>query len=113
MATLTVQTLNRSGITPTYAAAGAGGDSTPTDTDTFLHIKNGGGGAITATVITTGILLGDVSIVDVTVSVPAGGERMIGPLPYEHFAHSSDGLTDITYSGVTSVTVGVFRVQQP
>ncbi len=49
-----------------------------------------------------------------SVSVPATtGDRMIGPLPAEHFADPSDGLAAITYSGVTSVTVAAVQVTKP
>lgn len=113
MATLTVQDLKRTGLAPTYAAASAGGDKFAPSKDTFLHVKNGSAGALTVTVVTPNSLIPDVAIADVAVSVPAAGERMIGPFPYEHFANSADGLCDITYSGVTSLTVAAVRINQP
>lgn len=113
MATLTVQDVKRTGVGPTYAAAAGGGDKFAPSKDTFLHAKNGSAGALTVTVVTPNEAFKDVAIADVAVSVPAGGERMIGPFPAEHFANSADGLADITYSGVTSLTIGAFKLTQP
>ena len=114
MATLTVQNVNRVGLAPTYAAATGGGDKfAPTDR-TWLHVKNASAGAITVTIVTPGTALPDVGIADVAVSVPATtGERLIGPFPYEFFANPADGLADITYSGVTSLTVAAVKLTQP
>lgn len=113
MATLAVQSLKRTGLNPSYAAASAGGDKFAPSRETFLHVKNGGGGSITATITTPREAFPDVAVADVAVAVPAGGERMIGPFPAEHFAAASDGLADISWSGVTSVTVAAVQLIQP
>jgi len=113
MATLATQTITRAGVAAAYTAAAGGGDKLTPDQYTFLHVKNGGGSSITVTIVTPRDALPNVAVADVAVSVPNGGERMIGPFPAEHFAGLTDGLADITYSGVTSVTVGAFRVSQP
>jgi hypothetical protein len=47
---------------------------------------------------------------DRVVSVPAGGERMIGPLSGSKYRNATTGVASITYSGVTSLTLGVFDV---
>lgn len=106
MATLATQTIRRSGLAPAYAAATAGGDEfTPTD-QTFLHVKNGSAGALTVTVVTPGNAIEDVAIADLAVSIPAAGERMIGPFPGGYFANSAiGGRAAISYSGVTSLTI--------
>lgn len=72
-------------------------------------MKNGGASSITVTVnsVTPSNYGTDV---DLVVSVPAGGERRIGPLSEQRFASPSDGLVAVTYSDVTSVTVGAFKV---
>lgn len=109
MADLTVTNLSRAGITPTLGAAGAGGDTfTNSDERAFVVVKNGGGSAITVTldILTT---VDGQAVTDPTVSVPASGERWIGPFPRNHYNNAQDKVT-ITYSSVTSVTVGVFRV---
>lgn len=114
MATLTTQNISRTGVGPTYAACTGGGDRFTPDKDTFLHVKNGSGGALTVTVAATKVPLPGMTITNVVVSVPAGGERMIGPFPYDMFA-AVDGsaLADVTYSGVTSLTIGVIKTVEP
>lgn len=111
MATLTVQEVTRAGVALMTAAAAAGGDKFAPSNLTWLRVVNGGAGAITVTIVTPNTLISDVPIADVSVSVGAGATREIGPFPYEHFANSADGLADITYSGVASVTIGAFRLK--
>lgn len=113
MATLTTQTVVRAGVAPVYAAAAAGGDKFAPSETTFLHVKNTGAGALTVTVTPTRVPLTGLTQTFPAVSIPATtGDRMIGPFPHEHFA-ASDGLADITYSGVTGLTVAAVRVSQP
>ena len=112
MAVLSIQTVTRAGIAPTYAAAAAGGDKFAPDIDTVLHVKNASAGALTVTVVTPRQTSYGSDIADVAVSVPAAGERLIGPFPTEHFAGTADGLADITYSGVTSLTVAALKVAE-
>lgn len=108
MATITADAIALAGTEPTYNAADAAGDKfTPTDR-TFLHVKNGSAGSITATVTTVGTVLGQ-AIEDVAVAVPAGEERLIGPFPRNHFA-GADGLADVAWSATASVTFAVVRI---
>lgn len=113
MAVLTVQTVVRSGVGPTYASCAGGGDKFLPDATTFLHVKNGSGGDLTVTVAAVATVLPNLSVGNVAVSVPAGAERMIGPFPAQFFANSADGNADITYSGVTSLTIAAVKVSQP
>lgn len=114
MATLTVNDVTRAGFRDDNAlvAAAGGGDSFLPGRDVFIRVNNGGGGAITVTVETKNTSYGH-AVADVSVSVTNAQSRLIGPFPAEVFADPSDGLADITYSGVTSVTVGAFRLAQP
>ncbi len=112
MATLATQSITRAGLEATYAAAAGGGDKFAPDANAVLHVKNGSGGDITVTVATQGTVVGN-PIADNAVVVTAGEERFIGPWPYEHYSAAADGLAAITYSGVTSLTVAVFRLSQP
>ncbi len=113
MATFATQEVRRSGLAPAYSAAAGGGDSFTPDNDTFIHVKNASGASITVTVVTPGSAFEDTTISDIAVSVPATtGDRMIGPFPPQHFADPSDGLADITYSGVTSLTVAVLKLRR-
>ncbi len=108
MATLTTQQIVNTGLTPSFASAAGGGDRfTPGDT-TFIEVVNGSGGSITVTVDSK-VNSNYGTDVNLAVAVGAGARARIGPLPAQRFA-ASDGLGDITYSGVTSLTVGVFAV---
>lgn len=108
MATLATQKIARSGLAPAYAAATGGGDKLTPGQNTYLHVKNGGGASITVTLETPASVGQNLVTTPLAVVVPNAGERLIGPLPGSIFADPTDGLTDVTYSAVTSVTVGVF-----
>ena len=111
MAVLATQLVTRAGVAPTYAAAAGGGDRFTPGPATWLHVKNASGGAITVTVVTPRNDAWGNTIADNTISVPATtGERVIGPFPAEAYGSVTDGLADITYSGVTSLTIGCFSV---
>lgn len=112
MAALSTQTITRSAITPTYSAVSASDTFTP-NAQTFVHIKNGGGSSDTVGIP---VLQGDppgLTISDLSISVTNGQERMIGPLPANFFADPTTGAGTITNSFTTSVTIGVFNLQQP
>lgn len=109
MAALATQKLALPSITPTFAAAAGGGDTCEAGDNKFLVVKNGGGGSINVTLAafpdTTPY---GAAIPDHIVAVPNGQERWIGPLNGSVFQNPSTGSVGISYSGVTSVTVGVF-----
>jgi len=108
MATLTPQVIALTGITPTLVAAAAGGDEFVNSGREFIHIKNGGS-EITVTV-NSQTACNQGSDHDVAVTVPATtGEKFIGPFPKARF-NDAAGKVQITYSGVTSVTIGIVRL---
>lgn len=112
MAVLTIQEVTVAGINPSYAAAAGGGDTfAPTSPEPhILHVKNGGGGSITVTIDDpTSASPGAATQFnpDAAVTVTNGQERMIEIDP-GRFVNTSTGNVSITYSGVSSVTVGVF-----
>jgi hypothetical protein len=112
MAALSQQVIVRTGITPSYTAVAAS-DTFPPGAGVFIHVKNAGGSPDTCAVQ---VLQGDppgLTISDVSVSVTNAQERMIGPLPSNFFADPTTGLGTITHSFTTSVTIGVFNLQQP
>lgn len=114
MATLATQKISRAGLTPSFAAATVSGDKFTPSSTTYLHVKNGGGSSITVTVDATETIDGDLALTDVAVAVGAGAEAKIGPFQPQAFLDTSgDGLASISYSGVTSVTIGAFEVTQP
>lgn len=108
--TLTVQEIVRTGLNPSYGVAEADGNAFA-NTDPgrrFVHVKNGGGAQITVTVVTPQTING-LGVADLTVDVPASGERMIGPFPPSSF-NQGDGLVHVDYSDVTSVTVAALKI---
>jgi len=114
MATLTVNTVTQAGFRDDNAlvAAAGGGDAFAPGADTFVRINNGGGSAITATFATPGSI-GGLTIADGGGSVTNAQSRLFGPFPPELYADPTTGLVTLTYSGVTSVTVGVFKIPRP
>ncbi|MEU7384013.1 hypothetical protein AB0A91_29310 [Streptomyces sp. NPDC042207] len=109
MATLKTQTVALSGLSPTYASATSGGDKCQVGDRVFLHIKNGSASSVTVTLTATAAVRGQ-AVNDLTVPVPASGDRMIGPLPAELLASPTDGLCAIGYSASASVTVAALRI---
>lgn len=104
---LTVQTISRSGIAPSYASGdAANGHQFSNNGKTFLHVKNGGGSSITVTIQTPGSVDG-LAVADRTVTVANGAEKMIGPFPTTTY-NQSGGLVYVDLSADTSVTLAAF-----
>lgn len=108
MATLTVQEIPLTGVAPSYDAATGGGDEFVNSGREFIHVKNGGGGSINVT-INSQVNCNQGYDHDAVVAVGASAEKMIGPFPKDRF-NDSGGKAQITYSGVTSVTIAVIRL---
>jgi hypothetical protein len=107
MANYTVQSVGQSGLNPNYVAVSAS-DTFDNDGRTMLHVKNGGGSAVTVTVnaekpCNQGFLH------NVVVSVPAGAERMIGPFDKAFYVNESTGKATVTYSATATVTVAAIK----
>jgi hypothetical protein len=108
VATLSVQIVVLGGLTPTYGAAAAGGDEFVNSGREFIHIKN-------AHTSPHGVIVNSQAACnqgadhDVSVEVTNGEDRMIGPFPKNRF-DDANGKVQITYSGVTAVTIAVIRV---
>jgi hypothetical protein len=106
MANWSVQTISRQGLTPTYNAASAGGDTIPAGERLHIHVKNGSSAAITLTVTPTFVEEG-FTPQPLTVSIAAGAESIIGPFPAAQFAAVSTGEVALSWSAVTTVTFAV------
>jgi hypothetical protein len=90
----------------TLTAAAAGGDQFQNDGKTLLRIKNADGSGMTATVTAqTACNYGTVHSTTVTVGATTG-DVLAGPFDPAIYNNSS-GYVVVTYSAVTSVTVGV------
>lgn len=109
MATLATQVVALAGLNPTYASATGGGDKSECGDRVFLHVKNGSGSSVTVTLTSTASVRGQ-AVANLTVAVPAAGERMIGPVQPDLFQNASDSLCAIGYSSATSVTVAALRI---
>jgi hypothetical protein len=107
MATLTIQDISRSGLTPSFAAAGVAGDEFSNDGMTYIEVINGDAGAHVVT-IATQLTDDGLAVADRTVSVGAGVRKKIGPFQKSIY-NDANGKVQITYDGVTNVTIGVFR----
>lgn len=114
MAILAVTQIVKAGINPAtpMAAAAGGGDSFPNTGNEFLKVANGGGGSITVT-IAAQRACSDFGVAnaahDLVVTVTNGQTRDIGPIDPKGY-NDANGRAQIAYSGVTSVTVGVFSM---
>jgi hypothetical protein len=106
MAILTAQVVTTGGLAPNFASASAGGDQAPISKQSFLVVRNGGASPITATVVTPGTVKG-LPIADASLTVAAGGSGFV-PLD-SIYRDPATGRAAITYSAVTSVTVGVIQ----
>ena len=108
-----IQVISLSGITPSYEAANVDGNMWRNSGRETIHVINGGGGAVTVTLPTPATTGSGLTIEDRDIVVGAGADAMIGTLkPGEHnqAAGTADaGKAYIDYSGITSVTFGVFR----
>ena len=117
MAQLTVRKVSLTKSAEALAAAGAGGDSFLNTGKEMLRIKNAGAGAITVTFVANaaplgGTILGVASTpaLDLTQSIPNDSAVYeIGPFLPQRF-NDANGLMQMTYTGVTSVTVEVVAV---
>lgn len=78
---------------------------------TFIHVKNGSGGALTVTV-SRYKNCDQGHDHDIAVSVPATDERMIGAEWTNDEIKDGSGRCQISYSGVTSLTIKVFVLQE-
>lgn len=110
MAAIAIQQPVLAGLNPSYAACTGGGDTVPgNDGKVMLHVKNGSGGALTVTVASQRPTVAGYTPANNAVSVPAAGERMIGPFDPAAFNDSTGSLV-VTYSAVTSLTIAAVRV---
>lgn len=113
MATLTPQDASVAGIVDTLGAAAGGGDQFSNNGLCLLHVKNASGGSINVTIDDpNSVNPGSATSFnpDVVVAVGAGVEKLIGPFPPFRF-NDANGMVQVAYSAVTSVTVSVVRLR--
>jgi len=107
---LTVQTVKRTGIVPSYVSAESAGNSFANDGKTFLHIKNGATDVI-CTVLTPRGPDGQ-AVTERTVTVSANTDEFLGPFSPEIFNQlgALGDVVHIDFDDVTNVTIGAFRL---
>ncbi|WP_405710096.1 hypothetical protein OG264_16085 [Streptomyces xanthophaeus] len=93
-------------LTDSLVAAAGGGDTAPTGPGRFLVAANASGGSITVTLATPGTVSG-LDVENSAVVIAAGKTSMI---PLARLFAGANGRAAITYSGVTSLTVGCFEL---
>lgn len=105
-----VKQIIKTGLEPTYTGSLATDNvyQFRNDGRMYLHVINGGSSPDTVTIAAQPSVDG-LDVPDRTVSVPAGEERLIGPLLPDVY-NDSDGLVNVSHSFITSVTQGVFRL---
>lgn len=114
MATLTPYSPTMSGTLIVPASASAGGDQFANPRGTaLLHVRNGGGSSINVTLTAQQTIrpgegpFPTMTLANNVVAVGAGAERVIGPIPSAF--NDGNGNVQVTYSGVSSVTVFVIQ----
>jgi hypothetical protein len=109
VALLTTQQITKDGLQQALVAAAGGGDTFVAEPGTFLRVKNADGSSKTVTVVTPALSAGGNPIADPAIVVGATtGDVLIGPFGDEY--KGANSIVSVTYSAVTSVTVGVFRL---
>lgn len=116
MANLTINDITQAGTLASTSAAAGGGDTlTPTPGDyrnLILYVNNGGGASITVTIddpTSTSPVGATTWNPDQGISVTNATAKYI-LIDVRRTLNTGTGLISITYSGVTSVTVGAYRV---
>ena len=110
MAVLTVSTTDRTIANPfstKLVAAAGGGDSFPNTGAELAVMKNGSGAPITLTCVIQATVDGE-PVTNRTLTLAAGETYIFGPFPTTTY-NDANGRMNFTYSGVTSLTVGVFK----
>lgn len=117
MATLSVQTLSETGTAAlTFTAATETGDEFPNAGRQCFVVKNAGAETdviVTATKVVTSESIpsfGDMTKTASTVTVTAGNTGYLGPFPVRSF-NADDGVVEITYNQVSSVSVAVIELK--
>lgn len=109
MAVLTTTQIARTGPTTlTLVAAAAGGDSFANTGAEFVEINNGSGASITVSATQVAVVDGGTPGTKAVV-VPAGARVAFGPFPPSIY-NDTLSRVNLTYSGVTTLTVNPFRL---
>lgn len=111
MAALTTQTVTQAGITLSFAAVAASDTFVNTGQE-VIYVKNGGGSPTTVTVTSGGQTYHGASYGNQAVTVNNASEKIFLPYPPEVTNSTSTGLTTVTCSPTTSVTIAIVQYQK-
>jgi hypothetical protein len=109
MALLVTQQVALPSLLEAPVAAAGGGDTVTPGNFTWLEVTNGGGAPINVTVVVPGNDEYGTAKPDLVVAVANATTRKI-PMRSYGFIDPSTNLINITYSAVTSVTVGAYSL---
>lgn len=110
MAELTVQNVVLTGAQKaTLVSAAAAGDTFDNDGKTWFEITNGDASPMTVTVVGQKTLPTGASA-SKAIAIPAGETWLVGPFPVGIYNTDGANEVSITYSSVTSLTIGAFTV---
>lgn len=97
----------KAGVAATYAAVSAS-DTFDNDGSVFIHIKNGG--ASTDNVVINSVQPCNQGVDhDLSLSVAAGQDKLVGPFETSRFNDPATGRVTLTHSYTTSVTMAVLK----
>lgn len=108
MADLAIQQTALAGLTPTFSAASAGGDTFSNDGKTVLRVKNDGAASVDVT-FTAQRKCNQGFLHDEVGTVAAGAEETFGPFEWSRFNDDTQKV-HVSYSDATSVTLAAVRV---
>ncbi|MBP7704196.1 MAG: hypothetical protein KA105_02785 [Caulobacter sp.] len=117
MADISVQNLSdEDGGAVTFASCASGGDKFVWDDRAFIVIKNDDASSKTVTVTAATTTVndprdGEMTRSNIVLSVAAGAVSIIPPVPRLFRNASDSNKVAITYSAVTSLSIGVARIQ--
>lgn len=107
MAILAVQEANLANLANgllSYSSADVAGDKFLNNGNVLLLVRNLGGSAITLTVAPGGVPLAGLTYTALAYTIDAGDYFIVGPFGVDE-VNDGAGFVNITYSGVTSVTL--------
>jgi hypothetical protein len=103
---ITPQKTTAAGLAVAFEPANVDGNSFRPANGRVLHVRNGSGAAITATLPTPGTVDG-LAIADRAITVAAGAHTAISVGPLPGIYGQPDGTVHLDWSSVTTVTVAV------
>lgn len=107
--TLSSQSINRTGLTPTFSAVDQvnGNEFLNVDERTYLHVKTTSNSTVLT--IPTPITIDGLTVSDLAISIGTSSERIIGPFPLQYY-NQTDGKVYLDWSVGTGVTAAVIRL---